>query len=166
MITHTNKNMKGVGFIIRLNILPPTSQKVFLSTDPLVNAEIKKQTIKNLNIYKNCSKEELTDRIRQLCQEWDIERVMEVGASISLILSSLLGVRLKRLGFILTGAIGLFMLQHALHGWCPPLPIVRKWGIRTAEEIANEKTVLKVMRGDFTEKELSVEELLKMAEMN
>ncbi len=153
-----------MGVIKRINILPPTSQKVFLSTDPLVNAEIKKQTIKNLNVYKNCSAEELTDRIWQLGQEWDTERVMEVTASVFLIVTSLLGVKIRRLGFILTGAAGLFMLQHALHGWCPPLPMIRKWGVRTAEEIANEKMVIKTMRGDFTERTASVEELLKMAE--
>lgn len=153
-----------MGFIKRINVFPPTSQKVFLSTDPVANAEIKKQTIKNLNIYKNCSAEELTDRIRQLGQEWDTERVLEVNASVLLILISLFSVRILRLGFLLTGAIGIFMLQHALYGWCPPLPFARKWGIRTAEEIAGERTVLKVMRGDFSEGELSVEELLQMAE--
>jgi hypothetical protein len=42
--------------------------------------------------------------------------------------------------------------------------MIRKWGVRTAEEIANEKMVIKTMRGDFTERTASVEELLKMAE--
>ncbi|NLP34139.1 MAG: DUF2892 domain-containing protein, partial [Clostridiales bacterium] len=114
--------------------------------------------------YKNCSAEELTDRIRQLGQEWDTQRILEVNASLMIILSSLLGIKIRRFGFLLTGAIGLFMLQHALLGWCPPLPIVRRCGFRTAEEIANEKTVLKVMRGDFSKNELPVEELLRMAE--
>ena len=147
-----------------MNILPPTSQKVFLNTDPLVNAEIKKQTIKNLKVYKNCSEEELTDRIWQLGQEWDTERILEATASAFLVVCSLLGVKIRRLGFILTGAIGLFMLQHALHGWCPPLPLVRKWGIRTAEEITGEKMAIKMMRGDFKERNASVEDLLKMVE--
>jgi hypothetical protein len=43
----------------------------------------------------------------------------------------------------------LFFLQHALQGWCPPLPIFRKLGYRTKDEIAKEKYALKLLRGDF-----------------
>ena len=41
------------------------------------------------------------------------------------------------------------MLQHALQGWCPPLPLFRRLGFRTQEEIARERYALKGMRGDF-----------------
>jgi len=146
------------------NILPPTSQRVLLRTDPLINADIRNQTIRNLNIFKNCNSVEVTDRIRKLNLEWDTERVMEVNASLLIILSSYLGIKMSRSWFLLTGAVGIFTLQHALQGWCPPLPFIRKWGVRTAEEINAEKTVLKMMRGDFDLKSSNVVDLLNIAE--
>ena len=45
--------------------------------------------------------------------------------------------------------VGAFLLQHALQGWCPPLPLLRQLGVRTAEEINEERTALKTIRGDF-----------------
>ena len=42
-----------------------------------------------------------------------------------------------------------FLLQHAMQGWCPPIPILRRMGIRTASEIDTERCALKVIRGDF-----------------
>jgi len=35
-------------------------------------------------------------------------------------------------------------LQHGLQGWCPPLPLLRRLGIRTRGEIDREKYALKV----------------------
>jgi len=153
-----------VGFMKLINVFPPTAHKVFLRTDPMINAEIRNQTIKNLNLYKNCTEEELTDRIRQLGLEWDTERALQAKAGVLLLISSLLGTKIGRYAFLLTGVIGIFILQHALQGWCPTLPFARKWGIRTADEIYGEKTVLKMMRGDFAEQNSSVEEMLNVAE--
>ena len=42
-----------------------------------------------------------------------------------------------------------FLFQHAIQGWCPPLPILRRLGFRTAREIDTERTALKALRGDF-----------------
>jgi hypothetical protein len=146
------------------NILPPTSQRVFLRTDPRVNAEIRNQTIRNLNIFKNCNETEITERIRSLTQEWDTERVMEVNASLLMILSSYLGIKTSRFWFVLTGAVGVFMLQHALQGWCPLLPLIRKWGVRTADEIHAEQVALKIMRGDFKTEVLNAADALNIAD--
>jgi hypothetical protein len=146
------------------NILPPTAQKVFLRTDPAINAEIKNQTIRNLNIFKNCNEADISERIRKLDLEWDTERLLEVNASLLMLVSSYLGVKTSRIWFLLTGAVGVFMLQHALQGWCPPLPLIRKWGVRTADEINSEKTALKAMRGDFNGEFATVADALVAAE--
>ena len=42
-----------------------------------------------------------------------------------------------------------FLFQHAMQGWCPPLPILRRLGFRTAEEINQERYALKALKGDF-----------------
>ena len=41
------------------------------------------------------------------------------------------------------------VLQHALQGWCPPVPLFRRLGFRTEAEINQERYALKVLRGDF-----------------
>jgi len=45
--------------------------------------------------------------------------------------------------------VGGFLLQHALQGWCPPLPIFRRYGVRTQTEIDYERYALKALRGYF-----------------
>jgi hypothetical protein len=146
------------------NMIPPTSQRVFLRTDPRANAEIRNQTIRNLNIFKNCNAGEISERIRLLNLEWDTERVLEVNASLLVLISSYLGIKTSRIWFLLTGAVGVFMLQHSIWGWCPPLPLIRKWGVRTEDEIYAEKTALKAMRGDFSGECQSAVDALNMAE--
>ena len=42
-----------------------------------------------------------------------------------------------------------FLLQHAVQGWCPPVPVFRRLGFRTANEIDAERYALKAIRGDF-----------------
>jgi len=36
-----------------------------------------------------------------------------------------------------------FLLQHAIQGWCPPIPILRRFGFRTADEINRERYALR-----------------------
>jgi hypothetical protein len=45
--------------------------------------------------------------------------------------------------------VAAFLFQHAIQGWCPPVPILRRMGFRTASEIEQERQALKALRGDF-----------------
>ncbi|NLG92755.1 MAG: hypothetical protein GX485_04230 [Clostridiales bacterium] len=73
--------------------------------------------------------------------------------------------RTNRITFLFTGAVGYCLLQHAVQGWCPSIPFIRRAGIRTAKEIQDEKTVMKLMRGDFMQGIGNPDEMLRMAEM-
>ena len=42
-----------------------------------------------------------------------------------------------------------FFSLHAIQGWCPPVPVLRRLGIRTREEIERERYALKALAGDF-----------------
>lgn len=53
-----------------------------------------------------------------------------------------LGFFISRYWLILPGMVSLFFLQHALQGWCPPLPIIRRMGMRTAAEIFTEREII------------------------
>lgn len=46
------------------------------------------------------------------------------------------------------GAAGI-MLVHALNGWYPLLPLFRRLGVRSQDEIDRERYALKALRGDF-----------------
>ncbi len=95
--------------------------------------------------------EEIDQRIDELDREWDIERTLETNASSLALIGLGLGISLSRKWFILPAIVMGFFLQHALQGWCPPLPLLRRLGIRTQSEIEMERYILKAMRGDFGE---------------
>lgn len=43
------------------------------------------------------------------------------------------------------------MVQHGLLGWCPPLPVLRRLGVRTSRKVSDERFALKSLRGDFND---------------
>lgn len=63
----------------------------------------------------------------------------------------LLGAFVDRRWLLLPGVVTAFLFQHAVKGWCPPVPVFRRFGIRTRREIDLEKYALKALRGDFEE---------------
>ena len=128
--------------------LPPTSKKARINTDPSINSLIDRRIDLREKHYRDASISELSQSIRELDNEWDTERVLEVSFASIVILSTVLGLTNKK-WYAVGGAAAGFMLLHALQGWCPPLPLIRKLGIRTADEINREKTIAKIYRGDY-----------------
>ncbi len=88
-------------------------------------------------------------RLQELDCEWDIERAIEANAA-SLALAGLaLGLMYDRRWMALPALVAGFLLQHAVQGWCPPVPVLRSLRFRTSGEINEERMALKAMRGDF-----------------
>ncbi len=122
------------------------------NTPSRVNAQIEEEMEARVHDCATRSEGEISRRIEELGREWDIERVLETNAS-SL---AAIGVGLtvatgSRKWLILPGIVLPFLLQHAIQGWCPPVPLLRWLGVRTRQEIDREKYALKVLRGDFRE---------------
>ena len=128
--------------------LPSTAQRVARNTSEKGNAKIREKTLRS--IERTIENEDLEGAFRRLDREWDTERVLETNAAVLLLLSLSLGVFRDRRWLWLTGGVAAFLLQHALQGWCPPLPVLRALGVRTAGEIGAERSALKALRGDFT----------------
>jgi hypothetical protein len=98
---------------------------------------------------RGASRAELTQRIREIEQASDIERLLEINAAALALAGVLLGV-FKDRRFLAVPAVVLgFLLQHGIQGWCPPIPPFRSLGVRTRQELDAEKYALKVLRGDF-----------------
>lgn len=146
-------------------IFPPTTKRVAINTHPSTNASIRNNTLRRINIYKNSSDKILSDNVGKLNSEWDVERVLELKAACIVLGSTILGLKTnKKYWFLISGTAGLFLLQHSLQGWCPPVPLIRKFGFRTSEEINNEKIVYKLLKDDFVNIPSDVEDLLNIAE--
>ena len=131
-------------------LFPATTKLVAGSTDAEVNARIRQETLRNVASYQYASEQEISVRIQALQKEWDTERLLEVSSASLTAIFTYLGFRRGKYWFLLPGIVSGFLLQHALWGWCPPLPIIRRLGVRTAAEIHHEISALKVLRGDFT----------------
>jgi hypothetical protein len=129
-------------------MLPATDQRVPASTSDRTNADIEEKTRERLRACAS-RPEGIPARLAELEREWDIERTLEANAATLALIGTVLGAFLDRWFLAIPIVVTIFLLQHALQGWCPPLPILRALGFRTSREIAEERTALKSLRGDF-----------------
>lgn len=125
--------------------LDSRADRVRRSTAPHVNAEIDRQTEANIQRYAGADREAVLRRMDELDREWDIERALEVNASTLALAGLGLGVGVDRRWLALPAVVFAFLLQHGLQGWCPPLPVLRRFGFRTRNEIDREKYELDAM---------------------
>lgn len=123
--------------------------RVRAHTAPEINRRLDEETDRRVEEYARGSKEAITRRIEVLDREWDTERVLEMNASALAFTGLLLGITYNKKWFMIPGLVLPFLFQHAIQGWCPPLPILRRLGVRSREEIDREKYTLKALRGDF-----------------
>lgn len=129
-------------------MLPATTTRVAAHTPRRLNDAIRRKTERNLFSYGH-DRNRIDARLRQLDREWDIERALEANAASVMLVGLALAVAVDRRFLALPAAVAGFLLQHALQGWCPPVPAMRRLGIRTAAEIGHERYALKALRGDF-----------------
>jgi hypothetical protein len=125
------------------------TERVRRNTVESVNHAIDERIARNIRRFANQPKEVISERIAALEREWDVERVLETNASALGLTGLALGATVNRRWFWLTGAVLGFLLLHGVQGWCPPLPVLRRIGVRTRSEIDREKFALKYLRGDF-----------------
>ena len=134
-------------------LTPPTTERVVRHTDQDINERIKRQTEANVAFYASSDKRLLDIRLQELDREWDIERILEANAATISLIGLGLGGFVSRRWFVLPTAVAGFLLQHAVQGWCPPVALFRRLGVRTQREIDEERYALKALRGDFTSAE-------------
>jgi hypothetical protein len=129
-------------------MISASSRRVSDHSDPCVNARIRNKTERSV-AYHQSHPEEINQRLHELDKEWDVERMLETGSSTLTLSGLLLGITRNRKWLLLSLAVQGFFMQHALQGWCPPLPVLRRLGFRTQYEIEQERYALKAIRGDF-----------------
>jgi hypothetical protein len=119
------------------------------NTDEQVNEEIRRRTEESVARCAAGGPGAIERRLKELDQEWDIERTLEANAATLSAVGAGLALLVDRRFAVVPLVVGGFLLQHAIQGWCPPLPIFRRYGVRTQTEIDHERYALKALRGDF-----------------
>ena len=130
--------------------MSPGPDRVRARTSPAINAKLDDAMRDRLFDASTLTDGEIAKRIAALDREWDIERYLEVFAP-ALALSGLaLSLIRSRAWLVLPATVLVFLAQHAVRGWCPPLAVLRRSGVRTRREIEQERYALKALRGDFS----------------
>lgn len=129
-------------------MMPSSAERVPTHTAEDVNRRIRQDTESRIAYYAD-HPAEIDGRLRELDREWDIERAIEANAATLALAGLALGVTSDRRWLALPTLVTGFLLQHAIQGWCPPVPVLRRLGFRTAREIEQERYALMALRGDF-----------------
>jgi hypothetical protein len=128
---------------------PPTAARVREHSPSDANRQIERETQGFVALYADATAEEIAGRLAELDREWDIERTLQTNfaivSGIGLVLAAMKDKRLA----LLSGLAARFMLQHSVQGWCPPLPVFRRLGVRTAAEISKERAALQALASRF-----------------
>ncbi|HEX2114042.1 MAG TPA: hypothetical protein VHM01_06525 [Alphaproteobacteria bacterium] len=131
-----------------LRRLPATTTRVAQNTPEAINRRIAHAIDASIR-WHAAHPEAIDRRLEELDREWDIERTLEANAATLALGGVLLGAFVDRRWLVLPAAVTAFLLQHAIQGWCPPVPFFRRHGVRTTAEIDRERYALKALRGDF-----------------
>ncbi len=123
--------------------------RVRAQTKPEINQQLDAELARRIRFYATQDPQTISERIAELDREWDIERTIETNAASLALVGTLLGLTVSRKWLVIPLAVSSFLLQHALQGWCPPVPLLRGLGVRTRIEIEQERYALKFLRGDF-----------------
>lgn len=130
-------------------MLPATTRRVPEHTSEKWNDRILRKTEESVARYTAAGRPAINRRLAELDREWDIERALEANAATAVLVGVGLAASRGRRWLLVPATVAGFLLMHALQGWCPPVPIFRRLGFRTASEIDYERYALKVLRGDF-----------------
>jgi len=112
-----------------------------------VREEIRRRTQERVAYYA-ARLDEIQARLDELEREWNLERALQTYAAVAGIVGVAMSA-LSRKWLILPVAVSLCLLQHATQGWSLPQELLRRLGVRTADEINIERFALKTLRGDF-----------------
>jgi hypothetical protein len=128
--------------------MTPRHDRVRENTADEVNSRLDDQMRDRLFSDSARDESEYSARIEALDEEWDIERYLEIIAPVFALTGVALSARNRR-WLLIPATVLTFLVQHAIDGWCPPVSVLRRLGVRTRREIEEERYALKALRGDF-----------------
>jgi len=116
------------------------------------NRRIAERTSARVEQLITRGRDAVSRRLAELDHEWDIDRALMVNFAIAggaayatglyrYAQRPWLGRRRKGWLYFFSAQLG-FLLLHGTLGWCPPLPVLRRLGVRTKAEIEAERQAL------------------------
>lgn len=147
------------------NLVPRSTHRVHDRTSAKVNRDIEEKTRVDVSRVAKLGPHAIDSRISELEREWDIERALETGASLNVLLGLMLGAFVDKRFFAWSGFVACFLLLHAIQGWCPPVPILRRLGFRSPSEVEDEINALRLIRGDLRPTD-NIDEAIARARLN
>lgn len=126
-----------------------SGERVRSSTARSPNREIDDQMVDIIGHYSKQGTAAIESRISEVDKKWDIERTLEVNAGLLGLADAVLALAVDRRWAILPAVVTSFLVQQAIQGWCPPLPLFRLMGIKSRPELDREKYALKALRDEF-----------------
>ena len=155
LIPFPSRRSRAISIEAGFSVMTITEDRVRVPTPDEVNQRIDSAAQIRIACAAGQPEVVLTRRISELDAEWDMERWLETNASALALSGTVLGLLVNKKFFAVPCIVLPFLLLHALQGWCPPVPILRRKGVRTRREIDAEKYALKALRGDFAQVQLS-----------
>jgi hypothetical protein len=122
-------------------------------TAQLVNQRIAERTRDRIERVVREGRDGIVRRLAQLDHEWDVDRTLMVNFAVAAGVAHAANTyrqsrrvwfgrrRGSRWLFVLTAQLG-FLLLYGTLGWCPPLAVHRRLGVRTRSEIEAERRML------------------------
>ncbi|MDQ0427334.1 hypothetical protein QOZ98_000159 [Planomicrobium stackebrandtii] len=132
----------------QIQALPATQTKVAEAGPDHINQQIERDTEARINHFKRQNSQAIHARIDELEREWDTGKVLKAALAGIALSSSLLALTTNQKWALLSGTASAFMLQYTLQGWCPPLSLIRRKGVRTPNEIQLEIQALRNLLKD------------------
>jgi hypothetical protein len=115
-------------------------------TSPAMLQKIDEQIERNVAFYASQPDDVIAERIRELQQEWSINRCLQAKSAAVGLLGAVLGLFVSKKWALLTVAgFGFLLFRQA----DPRIAALRHLGLRTRSEIDRELYALKAARGDF-----------------
>src|SRR5687768_4498893 len=93
-------------------MLPSTLTRVSANTDEQINQEIRRRAAESVRQTVADGPAAIERRLRELQEEWDVERCVETMAPTFTLLGMVLGLTVSRRWFVLPFVVQAFFLQH------------------------------------------------------
>lgn len=129
-------------------MFPATTEKAERNTSAAALQRFDQQLRENIARIKGADRQAIEQRLSELDREWNIERAIGLEAPTMILLGLALGSLSNRKWFAVSAMAARMVILHNLQGWYPLLPVFRAAGLRTAEEIEQERMALKALLGE------------------